>query len=197
MLTPRRKDSNYHHGSLRESAILAARKQVEREGVSRLSLRKVADEIGVSPAALYRHFENLENLRAELSEVVRQELGQYISDRRDASVFNGSKTSALKRLNSLGSAYIEYAKKNPRIFEMAFLKCESSTFNEYDGKAWLVLQQTVKELVDAGVLNKAKSKTAPILIWSTVHGFASLVSSEALPIEDFDYLKANLLKDLA
>ena len=44
----------YHHGDLRRALIDAARRLLEAEGPSALSLRAVAREAGVSPAASLR-----------------------------------------------------------------------------------------------------------------------------------------------
>ena len=59
----------YHHGDLRRALIEAARRILEAEGPSALSLRAVAREAGVSPAAPYHHFKD----KTELLEAVAQE----------------------------------------------------------------------------------------------------------------------------
>jgi AcrR family transcriptional regulator len=48
----------YHHGDLRRALLDAAEKVLERDGPGGLSLRAVAREAGVSPAAPYHHFKD-------------------------------------------------------------------------------------------------------------------------------------------
>src|ERR1700751_3254513 len=48
----------YHHGDLSRALIDAARRILEAEGQAALSLRAVAREAGVSPAAPYHHFKD-------------------------------------------------------------------------------------------------------------------------------------------
>jgi AcrR family transcriptional regulator len=48
----------YHHGDLRRTLVEAARRLVETEGSAAMSLRAVAREAGVSPAAPYHHFKD-------------------------------------------------------------------------------------------------------------------------------------------
>ena len=45
----------YHHGSVETAAIEAATNIVRRRGMTALTVREVANEIGVTHAALYRH----------------------------------------------------------------------------------------------------------------------------------------------
>jgi AcrR family transcriptional regulator len=83
MLTPVRKRSDYHHGDLGHAAIRAAKNLIDSEGLNSLGIRRVAEATGVSPAALYRHFENLEQLKAEVSAQIRLELGEFLKAKRD------------------------------------------------------------------------------------------------------------------
>ena len=66
----------YHHGDLRRALIDAARRLLESEGPSALSLRAVAREAGVSPAAPYHHFKD----KGELLDAVAGE-GWMMLDR--------------------------------------------------------------------------------------------------------------------
>ena len=59
----------YHHGDLSRALIDAARKILENDGPAALSLRAVAREAGVSPAAPYHHFKD----KVELLEAVAHE----------------------------------------------------------------------------------------------------------------------------
>ena len=78
MLTPIRKGSDYHHGDLRDAVIQVARDLIANEGVSALGIRRVALRINVTPAALYRHFQSLEQLRGEVSGRVRNEMAEMM-----------------------------------------------------------------------------------------------------------------------
>ena len=95
MLTPQRKGSDYHHGDLRHAAIMAARSLVASQGMAALGLRKVSEKVAVSPAALYRHFEDLEQLRAELSAQVRIEIGELMVAKRDRTAKSKSRRRKL------------------------------------------------------------------------------------------------------
>jgi AcrR family transcriptional regulator len=58
---------NYHHGSLRDALLDAALVRLQADGVAKLSLRALAADVGVSPTAVYRHFEDKSALLATIA----------------------------------------------------------------------------------------------------------------------------------
>jgi AcrR family transcriptional regulator len=51
---------------IRERISTAAREVFLRDGVAGVSMRKIADEVGVSAAAIYRHFDSKDALLSEI-----------------------------------------------------------------------------------------------------------------------------------
>jgi len=70
----------YHHGDLREAALAAALETLDRRG-ELPSLRDIAAACGVSHAALYRHFENLEALALDLAAICFHDMAGAIRER--------------------------------------------------------------------------------------------------------------------
>jgi AcrR family transcriptional regulator len=60
-------DSSYHHGDLRGALVKAAVTEIERGGYENLSLRELAESLGVSRAAPYRHFADRRALLAAVA----------------------------------------------------------------------------------------------------------------------------------
>lgn len=181
MLTPVRKRSEYHHGDLGHAAIRAAKNLIDSEGLNSLGIRRVAEATGVSPAALYRHFENLEQLKAEVSAQIRLELGEFLKAKRDRIPLSRSKSrNALMRFEALGEAYIDYARKHPRLFEIAFIHCDEKPISEFSDLAWELLQESIKELDEVGLLDRKIEVAASMIAWSSVHGLAVLVAQRAI-----------------
>ena len=56
----------YHHGDLRRALLEAAAKAPD---IEHISLRELASGLGVSAAAVYRHYDSREALLAELAAV--------------------------------------------------------------------------------------------------------------------------------
>ena len=57
----------YHHGNLRQALIDAALTMIESRGPQGFTLSEAAKVAGVTPAAVYRHFEGREDLIAEIA----------------------------------------------------------------------------------------------------------------------------------
>ena len=55
----------YHHGNLRQALIDAALELITEKGPTGFTLSEAAKKAGVTPAAVYRHFEGREDLIAE------------------------------------------------------------------------------------------------------------------------------------
>lgn len=100
----------YHHGDLRRALLDAARKIMEHEGALALSLRAVAREAGVSPAAPYHHFRDKAELLAAVAEEGFEGLGQAMREARDADPANA--------LTGMGVAYVVFARENPTLYRV-------------------------------------------------------------------------------
>src|SRR5260370_40149628 len=61
-MTPKPRRATYRHGNLPAAALKAAYGRVAKAGHERLSLREVADAVGVAHRSLYNHFGDREAL---------------------------------------------------------------------------------------------------------------------------------------
>lgn len=194
MLTPHSKGHDYHHGDLRASAIAAGRAMIKQGGIQALGLRKIAERLKVSPAALYRHFEDIDSLQSEIAAEVRQELGEYMLKERDKVKKSKSKAlNARLRFRALGYSYIDFARDHKQLFESAFLFRQHKDKNGEDGLAWKLLQDSLDELREMGALLSKTDEEACMLAWSSVHGLATLVAQNAITHVQYEEAKSHIL----
>ena len=66
-IEPMKANSTYHHGDLRAALLKVAAAEIERVGYESLSLRELAEKLGVSRAAPYRHFADRRALLAAVA----------------------------------------------------------------------------------------------------------------------------------
>jgi AcrR family transcriptional regulator len=97
----------------RERIFKAARRLFDEKGLEGVSLRNVATKIGITPMAIYRHFEDKQAL---IDALVLDGLGEW-SARVDAL----PPVEGIAKLEQIGEAFLDFALLEPRRFEAAFL----------------------------------------------------------------------------
>ena len=201
MLTPRRKSDSYHHGDLRETAISIGLKLIQIDGPNALGIRKIAEKINVSPAALYRHFENIEELKVSISMQVSNDLAKLMIEKRNAVTKKANKKSiALARLRAIGEAYIDYARKEPKLFQIAFYCLahpEIMKEHNYEDQSWKILFESIDELYSVKLLKKSDFDNFSQFSWSAVHGLATLVSQGFIKPNEYQAYKRSVLSGIA
>src|SRR5512142_1223509 len=162
----------YHHGDLRRALVDAARRIIEAEGPTALSLRAVAREAGVSPAAPYHHFKD----KAELLTAVADE-----GWRRLDEVMAKAKAEAPSlrdTMTSLGVAYVCFARDNPALYRVMYDTARDAEalpehMQKGEDSAYCRVRDT---LVEAGADGDAEVdlELATIAAWCAAHGLAEM-----------------------
>jgi AcrR family transcriptional regulator len=174
----------YHHGDLSRALVSAARRILEAEGPDALSLRAVAREAGVSPAAPYHHFKDKGELLVAVASEGWDELGQAIAKARtDAS-------DPAAAITEIGVAYVCFARENPALYRIMYrLACDRETMPDTaksDQGGW---GQVADAIHEAGVNpeNPREMQIIQIAAWCTAHGVAEMAG-----FKEFETLKAEM-----
>jgi AcrR family transcriptional regulator len=180
----------YHHGDLRRALIDAARRLLESEGPSALSLRAVAREAGVSPAAPYHHFKD----KGELLDAVAGE-GWMMLDQAIVAA-KASAPSIHAAMTEIGVAYVCFATNNPALYRVMYDTArDKEAFPEkmQDGEdsAYCKVRDT---LIEAGADPSAAVdiELATIAAWCSAHGLAEMSG-----FKQFEHLKDELGGEIA
>jgi AcrR family transcriptional regulator len=171
-------DSTYHHGDLRAALLKVAAAEIERVGYENLSLRELAEKLGVSRAAPYRHFADR---RALLAAIAAEGFDELTAIHRKAA----GKTPPA-RLAAAGRGYLAFAAKQPQMFRLMFVSDLLSGNNlapdpgliKAAGESYVVFE----ELVAATLKNPDEGaiKASAIAIMSSTYGFALLRMNDRL-----------------
>jgi AcrR family transcriptional regulator len=97
----------------KDQIFAAARKAFDREGLDGLSLRDIARDVGITPMAIYRHYNDKQAL---IDALVLDALGEWSA--RAGAVPRGNPRDWFERM---GDAFVDFALERPRRFEAAFL----------------------------------------------------------------------------
>jgi AcrR family transcriptional regulator len=163
----------YHHGDLTRALVDAARRLLEAEGPSALSLRAVAREAGVSPAAPYHHFKDKAELLDAVASVGWDLLGAQMSAAKAA-------TTGMQQLTALGIAYVCFARDNPALYHVMY-----DAARDKDEMPEGV--QGNKDSAYCMVRDTMIENGAGVAAWCGAHGLAEMAS-----FKQFDHLKAEL-----
>lgn len=157
----------------RKKILKGARAHYRAVGIDQFSMRGAADEIGVTAAALYYHFDDRAELLAEIVRIGFVRLLESLRAATDAETAAG-------RLRESCRAYVRFALEHPRDYEAMFLdetvpvKRFSESLTRGESPTFQFLVDQVKECMHVGHLSQGDPVETSLLIWSAVHGLCSL-----------------------
>lgn len=135
----------YHHGNLRSALIEAALTLIEDKGPTGFTLSEAAKKAGVTPAAVYRHFEGREDLIAEAARQGYEIFGDLMEYAYDSGA-----PSALASFEATGRAYLAFARRHPghyvAMFESGISINRTPELNAAATRALGVLEKAAVEL---------------------------------------------------
>ena len=185
--SPRR--GPHPRGTVRAALVKAGVELARSGGPDAVVLREVTRMVGVVPNAAYRHFPNRDALLAAVCDAAIRQLAQRMAQGiRRVRARRGTPTGALRRLAAVGTAYFEFARTEPGLFDTAFATLEhpqQSAPGEEPGPLDL-LKAALDELVEAGILETARRPKVEYPIWATVHGLAVLFRGPLRYLPDRD-----------
>jgi AcrR family transcriptional regulator len=181
--TARRRRAQRGSGEQLRAEIIAAAKKLlaEASNSDAVSMRAVADAVGVTSPSLYLHFADKHALLSAVVVDVFRELD-------DAMVAAGAtEHTPLGRLRAFGMAYIRFAVDHPEHYRIALLDPCTAPNSEVDGvlhsSSFEHFQATVVECIEAGIFAGADPLATTFDLWSTAHGVAGLlIAKPYLPL---------------
>lgn len=160
----------YHHGDLRRALLEAALRVLDREGPGALSLRAVAREAGVSPAAPYHHFKDKSDLIAAVAASGFDRMYVALKAELDATPPDGD------RLTALGLAFVCFARENPALYQvMGDCQRDKSAMPEKpegEEDAFSLVLAVISERDPEASAEDVK--LAAIAAWCAAHGLAEM-----------------------
>ena len=169
---------DYHHGDLANALLQSARVVLNEKGIHGLTLRACAAHAGVSHAAPTHHFKSLRGLLTELAAIAYGEFATALQAEYKNVVHETPKV----RLQKVCQAYVDFSIKEPRLFELMFsstpLDFENPRLQISSSYAYQQLIGIVHPLFDEKRMNEDQREQTEILVWSIVHGYASLLMNE-------------------
>lgn len=177
-------------GHARRAEILAAAEKIFIEvGYEGATIRKIADEVGLSSTALYMHFSEKSEILHEICRSAFERLKEANAEVIAADV------APEVRLRRLIEAYVEFGFANPNAYRLIYLTRPTEAREGAESAAQMLgaeLYRSFEAVVAAveteGRLNGDVRASAQAL-WAAAHGIVSLVITKPY----FDWVERDLL----
>jgi len=207
MATVKDAKPRYHHGALALALVTEAVAQVRVRGVDQVSLRGLAQQVGVSPSAAYQHFPDKAALLVAVGEWAFDELARRMREAVAEVTVEGD-AGSVGRFAAIGRAYVGFAAAEPHLFRHMFGALLASASPGGPGapvapatgpvdvgaagvdpgapdSAHGMLLACLADLEARGLLRPGAGvpQALDVLTWSLVHGFSALVVEGHLPLE--------------
>ncbi|AWY00057.1 TetR family transcriptional regulator [Marinomonas primoryensis] len=189
---------HYHHGDLTKSLLESASLIIKEQGAESLSMRKLADTVGVSRTAPYHHFKDKNALLCALAEqgFCEQEKILYSLIKQDYT--------AEECFKKYVHAYLEYALHHNETYDLMYGRTiwkagsPSPSLKAASKRTFKIWIDWVEELQQHKVL---PSNNTPLRIgqttWASLHGLARLfIDGIYLDQADLSEMIEQMIKNL-
>jgi AcrR family transcriptional regulator len=171
----------YHHGHLREALIDGACQQIEQEGAIALNLSKLAQSIGVSQPAVYRHFPNKQALAMAVAQRGLEQLAnalQNTTQRVERDAFDG--------IRAIAEAYVDFALTHSELTRMMFSMKERTTEPALQTASKAAAMPLFRLVEAAKCRNALRNQESDVeqtvrIVWAAIHGLAMLLMDDQMP----------------
>ncbi|MFF8789797.1 TetR/AcrR family transcriptional regulator [Streptomyces sp. NPDC015125] len=164
----------------RERLILAtARELAEQQGWDAVTTRRLAERIEYSQPVLYSHFRGKREIIGAVALQGAAEMAAAV--RAAATSANGPR----ERVAALARAYLDFAERNPAVYEAMFQLDGGLAFADEDTPeplkdAFAALLESLGEVAGDGIHPGLFTE----VFWASLHGLATLIRAGRLPPED-------------
>jgi AcrR family transcriptional regulator len=181
----------YHHGDLRRALVAAAERLLQQQGLNRISLRGIARAAGVSHAAPYHYFPDLDHLLAAVAANAFRRLTDAMLQRAV-----DPREPSLSRLQAAGVAYVKFAVQNAELYRLMFggrlraVRDDPALAQSSDaayGALGELLAETHPAAAPAGAeITDPELSAAARAAWALVHGLSMLLIDGRLDVDPHD-----------
>lgn len=164
-------------GHLRRAEILEAAERIfVAEGYEGATIRKIADEVGVSSTALYMHFADKACI---LHEIVEGTLSQLL--RRNTEIA-AKPLDAVVRTKMMLDAYMHWGLEHPNAYQLVYCAQTQPTTDprpertsELSELCYAAFSGVVREIAASGRLRTGTGDSAAQALWVACHGVVALL----------------------
>lgn len=163
---------------MRRAEILEAAERIfVAEGYEGATIRKIADEVGVSSTALYMHFPDKS---AILLEICEETIKVLLQRNREIA---GKPVDAVVRLRMMLEAYMRWGLEHPNPYQLVYSVPRPETAvaagvtGDLAAQCYDVFSGVVREIAALGRLRNGSADCAAQALWMSCHGVVALIAA--------------------
>ncbi|MFI4934616.1 MAG: TetR/AcrR family transcriptional regulator [Caulobacterales bacterium] len=164
-------------GHLRRAEILEAAERIfVAEGYEGATIRKIADEVGVSSTALYMHFRDKDEILHEICLVAMQTLLEQNSEIAARPI------DSVVRVRLMLEAYVRMGLEHPNAYRLVFCSTvlpgsedKRAATAEIGSQCYDRYSGVVREIAASGRLRAGDADSASQALWAACHGLVALM----------------------
>ena len=159
-----------------EEVVAAARRLLEEEGAGALTMRRLAEQLGIKAPSLYKHLPDKVALEAAIIATGLEEAAARFEEAVDGATTGGAANgdaagSGAAAIAALAAAYREFALAHPHLYRLM-----------HDGPLPRQhLPAGVEDRAAAPVLRVAGSRALARALWAFAHGMVMLELDQLFP----------------
>ena len=154
----------------REEMVSAAMRVVQRSGVTALTARAVADELGVSTQPIFTCFGTMDELKHDVRAAAEKVYQSYVAEGLKNRVpFFG-----------FGMQYIRFAREERELYRLLFLSQSGGAIEAMEHSKQIILDS----LITIYHMNKAEATRLYRDMWLVVNSLAALIVTDSCPYTD-------------
>lgn len=161
---------------------------LEKEGPEAVSMRGVAQAVGITPMAIYHHFPSREALLHTITEREFSKLLSYMQA-------HPPKGGVEARLLAVMIGYVDYAFAQPRIFDFVFSRPRPGArqfpkdFRARRSPTLNPVADLLAAEMQRGILKKDDVWETAFALWAHVHGYVMLYRAGRVALSEKEFRK--------
>jgi AcrR family transcriptional regulator len=163
-------------GHLRRAEILEAAERIfVAQGYEGATIRKIADEVGVSSTALYMHFPDKGCI---LVEICKTTIMQLLT--RNAEIA-AKPMDPVNRVSQMLDSYMRWGLEHPNAYQLVFSSVRpvsevlGDSLADLSARCYDIFSGVVREIAADGRLRAGDADSAAQVLWSACHGMVALL----------------------
>jgi AcrR family transcriptional regulator len=172
----------------RRLIVTTARQLAEAEGWEAVTTRRLSAEVEYSQPVLYSHFANMDQLAQAVAIEGFAELAEALHTARAGMA---TTTDALRQLSH---AYVDFARRNPALYDAMFTRSTTLHFGAEDTPPELEAAFAEIRDVVAALAGDQDADTLSEVLWSALHGLVTLTRNRRLR-PSYEAARVDLLID--